>query len=219
METLNILFYPFILILDQIFTFLTIPFFNYPIMAILFFSGFISSALKPLQAPLRKIEASTTAKINLIEEEFQKLSVDMTHEEKFYLRDELYKKHSYNPFHSIKQAASFFALIPFLISVILVFENSDFLLNSNVYGIALSQPDGLFFGFNLLPIIMFLSTYLDSRIRYSKDSSSRNKFLVISCVLFFLVYDLSSALIIFWIFLNFFNMIYFYGFKSNETIS
>ena len=219
MELLNYIFYPIVIILDCIFTFLTIIFINYPIVAIVIFAGFISTILKPLQKPLQKIESQTTTKINLIEQEFQQLSSGMTNEEQFYLRDRLYKKHSYNPFHSIKQAASFFILIPFLISVILIFESSAFLASSNINGVALNQPDGMLFGYNILPIIMFLSTYLDSRIRYADDSSSRNKFLVISCVLFFLVYSLSSGLIIFWISLNLINMIYFYILTKNEASS
>jgi membrane protein insertase Oxa1/YidC/SpoIIIJ len=166
--------------------------------------------LKPIQKPLRKIEARTSKIIKLIENEYNALAKGMNSEQQFILRDSLYRKHSYNPFHSIKQAISFFALIPFLISVIIIFQDSDYIQSTNAFGISLNNPDGLLFGFNLFPIIMFLSTYLDSKFRYANDQSSKNRFLVISIVLFFLVYNLPSALIIFWIFMNFINMGLFY---------
>ena len=210
METLRILLYPLTISLGMAFDLISSAFSNNPFLVILLFSTLISLILKPIQKPLRKVEARTSKIIKLIENEYNALAKGMNSEQQFILRDSLYRKHSYNPFHSIKQAISFFALIPFLISVIIIFQDSDYIQSTNAFGISLNNPDGLLFGFNLFPIIMFLSTYLDSKFRYANDQSSKNRFLVISIVLFFLVYNLPSALIIFWIFMNFINMGLFY---------
>tara|TARA_B100000963_G_C22638169_1_gene678756 strand:+ start:302 stop:949 length:648 start_codon:yes stop_codon:yes gene_type:complete len=210
MEIIKLILYPLIILLDFIFHQISSFLYAFPLLVIIVFSGIIVFVLKPIQRPLRDIEIKTTELINLIESEYATLAKGKNNEEKFLIRDELYKKYSYNPFQSFKQAISFFVLIPFLVSVIIVFEQSVFLQNSYVFGIALSEPDDILFGYNLLPIIMFLSTYLDSIFRYAKDPASKNKFLIISVVLFFLVYNLQSALIIFWISMNFINMIIFY---------
>lgn len=216
MDTLTLILYPFIFILDYFFSLISLALKDYPLIAIIFFACLISLILKPLQGPLRKIETNIAKKINLIEDEFNKLSINMSGEEKFFLREKIYKKYSYSPFHSFLQAISFFALIPFLISVIIVFEGSWLINNSNIFGVKLSEPDGLLFGFNLLPLLMFVGTYLDSNFRYSNDKSSKNRFLIISIVLFFLVYNMSSALILFWITMNCISMVsHFYN--DNES--
>tara|TARA_B100001057_G_C22449034_1_gene794309 strand:+ start:51 stop:698 length:648 start_codon:yes stop_codon:yes gene_type:complete len=210
METIKVILYPIVYLLDFIFIQISNILFDYPLLAIIIFSGLIVLFLRPIQKPLRKIELKTTELINLIENEYALLAKDKNKEEQFFLRDQLYKKYSYNPFQSFKQAISFFVLIPFLISVIIVFDQSIYLQNSYLFGFSLSEPDGILFGYNLLPVIMFLSTYLDSIFRYAKDRFSRNRFLAISVVLFFLVYNLQSALILFWISMNLINMIIFY---------
>jgi membrane protein insertase Oxa1/YidC/SpoIIIJ len=215
METLSIILYPLVLILGLLLNVLVSFFSNNPLIVLLLFSTLISLILRPIQKPLRKIEENTTKTIQLIEDDYRELSKGMNGEQKFHLRDNLYKKYSYNPFYSIKQAISFFALIPFLISVIIIFNDSAYIQNSNLFGIALNSPDGLFFGYNILPIIMFLSTYLDSRFRYANDKVLMNRFMVISIILFFLVYTLPSALIIFWICMNFINMTIFH-FKNEN---
>lgn len=214
MEFLNLIFYPLILILGYIFSLFSNIFLNYPLVAIVLFGAFISLLLMPLQKPLRAIEIRTTEVIKNIEDEFQELSKNLNREEQFFLKESLYKKHSYNPFYSIKQAASFFVSIPFLISVIILFNNSSFINSSSFFEVPLNSPDGLLFGLNLFPIIMFITTYIDSQFRYRSDPSSKTRFLLISLALFFLVYGLSSALIIFWIAMNFMNMTLFY-FKKN----
>ncbi|MDB9701034.1 YidC/Oxa1 family membrane protein insertase [Gammaproteobacteria bacterium] len=210
MEILHIVLYPLIVIMELMFNILTSIFLHYPLIVIFIFAVLIILMLRPLQKPLRKIEIKTTEIIKLIEDEYREKASGLSKEEQFFLRDRLYKKYSYNPFQSFKQAISFFALMPFLISVIIIFQESLFFQSSRIFGVLLSEPDRLLAGYNVLPGIMFLSTYLDSRFRYANDPASRNKFLVISLVLFFLVYNLSSALIIFWISMNLINMTYFY---------
>ena len=207
MGTLTSILYPFISILDYFFNLISFALIDYPLMAIIFFACLISLILKPLQRPLRKIEINITKKIKIIDDEFNKLSINISGEEKFFLKEKIYKKYSYSPFHSFLQAISFFALIPFLISVIIVFEGSWLINNSNIFGVKLSEPDGLLFGFNLLPLLMFVGTYLDSIFRYNNDKSSKNRFLIISIVLFFLVYNMSSSIILFWITMNCINMV------------
>lgn len=216
MEALNIILYPLVKILSIVFKFILYFFSDFPIISVLLFATSISLLLKPIQRPLRKIEKKTSDTINLIEKEYSDLSVGMNNEDAFLLRESLYKKYSFSPFESYKQAISFFVLIPFLVSVIIIFQDSSFVNNSFIFGIPLNKPDGLLFGFNLFPVLMFISTYLDSSFRYANDKKSKYKFLLISVILFFLVYNLPSVLIIFWISMNFINMIFFYSNDENK---
>lgn len=217
MEILNIILFPLILILDVVFSFLSKLSFGNAFIAITFFACFISLILKPIQNFLVQIEKRTETKIRLIEEEYNLNAEGKSAEEKFLLRDQLYKKYSHNPFAAFKQSISFFALIPFLISVIIVFEQSTVIKTSFFLGVPLYQPDQLLYGYNLFPILMFVSTYIDASLRYKENKSAKNKFLLISIVLFFLVYNLPSSLIIFWILLNLISMASFH--LKNSSLS
>ena len=106
METVRILLYPLTVSLGMAFDLISSAFLNNPFIVILLFSTLISLILKPIQKPLRKIEARTSKIIKLIENEYNALAKGMNSEQQFVLRDNLYRKHSYNPFHSIKQAVS-----------------------------------------------------------------------------------------------------------------
>ena len=63
----------------------------------------------------------------------------------------------------------------------------------------LSTPDQLAWGFNLLPIIMFLITFSDAFGRFNGNKSGFYRYLLISTVIVALVYNVPSALLIFWI--------------------
>lgn len=201
--------YPFIFILSFLFEIILSQLAEYPILAISLFALIISLLLRPIQQRLREIEIRTTKKIEKINREYKRHSANLNNEQKFYLKERLYKKYSYNPFKSFNQAISFFALIPVLISVIFIFEESTFIKNTAVYGIFLSEPDKMINDYNILPIIMFLLTFVDSFFRYKNEPASRNRFLIISVVLFLIIYDLPSALIIFWIIMNAINTAFF----------
>lgn len=202
MDTLNLILYPIIFIFGYFFEFISSILGEYPLFAIILFAIFIGLMLKPLQKPLLEIEKKIANKVNIINNEYKKLSSNLNNEEKFFLKEKIYKKYSYSPFHSILQAISFFALIPFLISVIIIFEQSSLINNSVVWGVELRNSDQLLFGLNILPIFMFLLTYVDSIYRYKNDEASKKRFIVISVILFFIIYNMSSALIIFWITMN-----------------
>ena len=216
MDALNLILYPIVFILGYFFNFISNIFETYPLLAIILFAISIGLILKPLQKPLLEVEKTITKKINIINNEYEKLSINLNNEEKFLLKEKIYKKYSYSPFHSILQAISFFALIPFLISVIIVFEQSELINSSVIYGVELRNPDQLFFGLNILPMLMFFLTYLDSIFRYKNDGASRKKFLVISIVLFFIIYNMSSALIVFWITMNAISSIFYFKNKDED---
>jgi len=209
-DILSTILYPLIFILDAVFIFLSKLFAGNAVISIIVFAFFISLMLKPIQNYLEQIEKRTEKKIKLIEDEYNLNAAGMSAEEKFFLRDRLYKKYSHNPFAAFKQSISFFALIPFLISVIIVFDQSIIIESSFFLGVPLNSPDKLLYGFNLFPILMFVSTYIDASYRYQENKSAKNKFLFISIILFILVYNLPSSLIIFWIFLNLISMAIFH---------
>lgn len=214
METIEFVLYPITFILEGLF-YLLVRIFNSQVLIIIpVFAILVSIIIKPIQIRLKKIEVATSEKIKKIENEIEILSSNLDSERKFHIRDQLYKKYSYSPFESIKLTLSFISLIPILLSVIIIFDDSPLLLNGLFFGEPLSDPDQLFFGVNILPIIMFLLTIFDSFYRYPNDSNLRKRFLIVAIILLAIVYNLPSSLILFWISMNLVNL-FFYFLNNN----
>jgi YidC/Oxa1 family membrane protein insertase len=120
-------------------------------------------------------------------------------EKKFRVIERIYKEDDYHPIHSIALGTPLFVMLPILLSALFLFSSNSLLEGVPFLFISdLSQPDGLFLGFNLLPVVMTGITLVDSRIRFGTDRSAFGRFLVIALVLFVLVYSFASAIVLFW---------------------
>jgi hypothetical protein len=118
---------------------------------------------------------------------------------KFNFRKSLYEiheKYNYSPFYKLIDILPFLIQIPFLLSVyfsILKFEpfqNLSFLFVDD-----LSSPDGLLNGYNLLPFIMLLVNLIIVKL---ENKSILLKDLLFPFLFLFLLYEMPSALIIYW---------------------
>ena len=180
-----------------------IPSFGFSIILLSFSFSFL---LLPIQIRLRKIEFNISKKIQKIDKELSLIDKNIKGEERFFLLEEIYKNNSYHPIHSIGLGASFFLLLPILISSVLLFTQEEIVKDIQFLIINdLSKPDSLLGSINILPFIMFLITLVDARFRFHGDTKSQIKFLFISFVLFLLVYKLPAALILYWISNNLFS--------------
>jgi len=180
-----------------------IPSFGFCIILLSFSLSFL---LLPIQIRLRQTELSVSKKIQKIDKELSLIDKNIKGEERFFLLEEIYKNNSYHPIHSIGLGASFFLLLPILISSVLLFTQEEIVKGIQFLIINdLSKPDSLMGAINILPFIMFLITLVDARFRFRGDNKSQMKFLFISFVLFLLVYKLPAALILYWISNNLFS--------------
>lgn len=118
---------------------------------------------------------------------------------KFDFRKSLYEvheKYNYSPFYKLIDILPFLIQIPFLLSVyfsILKFEsfqNLSFLFIDD-----LSSPDGILNGYNLLPCIMFIVNLIIVKL---ENKSILLKDLLFPFVFLILLYQMPSALIIYW---------------------
>jgi len=177
-------------------------------ISILLLSLTFSIIALPLQNKFKKIELRINNKIKLIDIDVKKIDKKLKGEERFLAIDRIYKKNNYHPIHSMGAGASFFVLIPIFISSILMLtqnealESVSFLLISD-----LSHPDKLFFNINILPIIMFVITFIDSRLRFKNNFNAQLRFSIISVIMLFLVYALPAGVVLYWIGNNIFSLI------------
>lgn len=130
-------------------------------------------------------------------------------DERYMITQAYYRQYNYKPMYSLR------GLLPLMLEVPFFIAAYDFLSNLNVInGISfgpidnLGIPDGLLFGFNLLPILMTVINIISSYI-FAKDSPLKTKIQLLAMALFFLflLYDSPSGLVVYWTLNNIFSLV------------
>lgn len=179
-------------------------------MSIVVLSVSASLLLLPLQRFGRRIEKNTELRISSVNAEVGKLDESLKGEQRFNKIEEIYQSHAYHPIHQVWGGASILVILPVLISAVILFGQHPLLVGSSFLFVAdLSEPDNLFHGLNILPGIMFLVTMLDAFSRFSDNRTGLYRYLILSIVLIFLVYNLPASLLIFWIGNNLMSLVIF----------
>ena len=133
--------------------------------------------------------------------------------EQFEEIDGIYQKHGYHPIKSMVSMLPLFLQIPFLISAFLLFNGYPPLVDQSFLFVSdLSKPDQLLpmpggVNLNILPIALIGVAVADSFLNPLSDNKSRIRFLLVSLVLFVLVYPLSSAVCLYWLASNIWSII------------
>ena len=168
-------------------------------LSILLLSLTFALLLIPLRKKAEGLEKRISAKMNAANEEVQALKGAVKGEELFLATEKIYKQHNYHPIQSIGMGASFFVVLPVLISAILLFSGEGILAGKSFLIINdLSKPDHLLGPVNVLPFVMSGITVIDARLRFKDDKKARYRFYFIAAVLLALVYSLSSGLVLYW---------------------
>ena len=95
--------------------------------------------------------------------------------------------------------ASFFVMLPVLISAIVLFSGDSILTGKGFLFINdFSKPDHLPGPVSVLPFVMSGITVIDARLRFKNDKKAQYRFYFIAAVLLALVYNLSSGLVPYW---------------------
>lgn len=167
-------------------------------LSILLVSFTFAILLLPLRKMAQVLEQRISAKTQLVNEEVAPLKQTLKGEKLFLETEKIYEKHGYHPIQSIGLGASFFVMLPVLISAIILFTGDVLASKSFLFIEDLSLPDHLLGPINLLPLIMTGITIIDAKMRFKDDKSSRYRFYVIAVVLLALVYSLASGLVLYW---------------------
>lgn len=111
----------------------------------------------------------------------------------------LFKQKKYHPIFALKALGGLALQVPFFVAIVFLLEFHSPELVGLRFGIIedLSKPDGLFFGVNLLPIVMSVFTLANVWIS-SKERASRVQGVIITLVFLVLLYRMPSALLLYW---------------------
>lgn len=169
-------------------------------ISILLLSFSFALLLLPIQKLANRVEKRISTKVNSIDKEVNLLRGELKGEELFLATEKIYKKYDYHPINNIGMGASFLAMLPVLISAILLFTGSEMLTGKSFLIIEdLSKPDAFYGMINILPIIMTGITIIDAKLRFRDDRKSQNRFYIIALVLLVIVYGLPSGLVLYWL--------------------
>ena len=209
----NIIIAPIELIIETLYTFLSIVVRYNPIFPIFGISVFITIICLPLyskaeiiQANERSIQERMKNKIAIIKKNFKG-------DEKYMILSMYYRENHYHPLMSLRSAISLLIQIPFFIAAYHFISNLESLKGTTFFLINdLSKPDKLlyfkFFHVNILPVIMTFINIISAYI-YSKNFLLKDKIQLYGMSVFFLIllYNSPSALVIYWTFNNIFSLL------------
>ena len=123
-------------------------------------------------------------------------------QEKYYYTKEIYRRYNYRSYYAFANTLGVLIQMPFFLAVYWMLK--DYPLENIPFGPinSLSRPDGILnlegLKINILPLIMFLINILVSLIS-QEFKKERLQNLLISLVFLIVLYNTSSALILYWI--------------------
>ena len=167
--------------------------------AIVVLSLVVSLAIYPLTLISRRAEAREKALHDAMAPGLAEAKAKYRGEQRFNAVEKVYKAHNYHPIMALRSAAGFMLQVPFLIAALLLLidypplEGTRFLVLPN-----LGEPDRLLGGVNLLPFVMVAASLLDAWANPSMGREAVGRFLVLAVGLFVLVYNLPSAVVLYW---------------------
>ncbi len=184
-------------------------------LSIILLAMVISVLTIPLKKLAKKSEDRFLAVKQLVDADIAKQAAGLKGEKRFEVVEEVYEKYGYHPIKSIVAGTSFVVMLPFLISAIFIFAGSDKLKGVGFLFVDdLSDQDHLLFGMNLLPVLMLLLGTSEALLRWHGQRDQLIRYLIVSVVLFALVYSLASGLILYWISMNICAGIIFFASRS-----
>ena len=144
------------------------------------------------QADEKNIQAVLAPQLAAIKENFSGV-------ERHKKIQRLYKRYAYHPAMAIRSAAGVMLQLPFLMAAYFMLDNLTNIIGESWWIISdLSSPDGLLGGVNFLPILMTVINLVG--VFFVKDFSRRDKMQASVIAFFFLIllYDMPSALLVYW---------------------
>jgi membrane protein insertase Oxa1/YidC/SpoIIIJ len=206
-DFLGSILYPVIFLIEKYF-FLVNFFIANPLASIVVTSLSISIISLPILRIVKKFEGKKTIKAYTVEKKVRSLPSTLKGEMRFRAIERIYLENNFHPIQNIYKGTSFYIILPILISAYLFFLNNIDFFDINIFGLFnLSKPDKILFGFNLLPLLIFIINFLDFAYRNFGELSGQKTYLVISFVICLLIYNMPSSLTVYWLTSSIFSLL------------
>ncbi|MBR3251761.1 MAG: YidC/Oxa1 family membrane protein insertase [Erysipelotrichaceae bacterium] len=176
---------------------------------IMFLSLVLNILLLPLYKKADEIQDKEKQIQNEMKEDIDFIKKTFKGNEQFLILQTYYRQHDYKPVYSLRSSISLLLQIPFFIAAYDFLSNLE-LLKGLAFGPIsdLGRPDVLFFGINVLPVLMTAINVV-STIVYTKGQPFKQKIQLYIMALFFLVllYNAPAALSFYYLLNNVFSLL------------
>ncbi|MCP4298501.1 MAG: hypothetical protein GY786_23185 [Proteobacteria bacterium] len=181
---------------------------NY-IVAIVILSIIINIILLPLYHFAEKLQNKERIVQSRLQPKMDEIKFAFEGAERFMMIHTLYRQAKYHPIYAVRTSLGFLIQVPFFLAAYLLLLNYEPVVGLSILGFSdLSQPDNLFYGINIMPIIMTLVN-LASGFVYSRNFTKNEKIQiwVVSLLFLVLLYQSPAVLVIYWTLNNLFSLI------------
>ncbi len=155
--------------------------------------------LMPLNKLVRGLQESESNIQQILAPQLQRIRETSRDAARHQRVQNLYQRYSYHPIFAMRNVFPLLVQLPFLMAVYFMLssltnlEGVSFLFLQN-----LSKPDALFFGLNLMPLVMTLVSLVNACFVVKLSNSQRKQAIVVALLFFVLLYSAPSALLLYW---------------------
>ncbi len=180
-------------------------------LAIMLLSGLVSVLLLPLQLWADKLQQKDFNEKDAMRWALDSISRLANAQKKFYYTHYIYKKYKYRPIKSLRSLIGLLIQLPFFLAAYFMLGSfSDFSGQSFLIIKDLATPDALLKGYNFLPLFMTLVNLLSAGFyllpKNNVDRSAMVSQLLLPMLFLMLLYNKSSALLLYWTCNNLFSL-------------
>lgn len=169
----------------------------------------VSTLVLPIYLMAEKQQQAEREKQAAMKDEVNVIKAVFKGDKRYMLLSTLYRQNGYHPVYSLRGSLDLFIQIPFFIAAYHFLHGLVPLRGQAFFFIKdLGEPDGLFYGMNLLPFVMTAVNIVSSAI-YARGFSLRENIQLYGMALVFLIllYSSPSALVLYWTSNNVYNLV------------
>lgn len=206
MQYIELMLFPIIYVMSVLLSFFHTVSGSYGI-AIVLLSVVMSFAIVPIARYGKRIQDEEEELQEGMQPEIKAVKKEFKGEEQFLRIEAIYKRHNYHPIHSLKSMAGLLPQIPFLLAALFFLwdhpplSGQSFLLVRDLglpdAMIAFSSGDDTS-RINLLPFLMSGISLMEVFMAKGSGAGTKLRLAIVSLVLLVLVYQLPSAVLVYW---------------------
>jgi membrane protein insertase Oxa1/YidC/SpoIIIJ len=187
-------------------------------LTLIAFSLTINFLLAPIYGQMERYEASQTARRATIQREVARMRKHFRGRERYFYIQTIYRHYNYSPALALLGSGSL------LLQILVFYTAYRFLRDQPQFaGVAfgsipsLGDPDGLLWGFNLLPVLMTVAN-IASAFLHSDERRQRLQATALAAAFLVLLYSSPSALLVYWTTNNFVSLFRSLGRRTGKHV-
>jgi membrane protein insertase Oxa1/YidC/SpoIIIJ len=176
-------------------------------LAVVAFSLVVSLLTTPLYLQMERTKGRVMAERDRMNQELARIRRYYQGRERYFYTRAVHRQFRYRPIHAVTSAGDLYLQVAVFFLAYRFLSNEPMLDGASFGLIAdLGRPDGLLFGFNVLPLVMTLAN-VASALVYSQDRRQRRNAFVLALAFLILLRASPAGLVLYWTFNNLYSLL------------